>query len=310
MSKNRDEKSGAADFFSGRVEEGSRLWAILDGASDPGILGGLLALEANHVSLYKGEPEEKYGDVAPFLVDISEKSPGGGELREWIFQKCWSRDRAVFFESDADMEALLGHFKRWTIVLDESGKGMYFRFYDPRALRTCLPAFDEKERARFFGPLVSCFFVESEQGEVLKFRRPPGAGAFPVEREPSLLVIRKEMMEAAKDAEREKFILRSMSFLKENAPIWSLNRHEMEMRAFIDEMRAFARRFDVRRGSHIQRLMFYRLEYGFDFPLPGRLRDCLTRTGMDEDLRMERFYLELRKRRESAGKDMSGGTGE
>ena len=63
------------DFFSSMIDGGRQVYAILNAASNPEIPKKLWWLDAEHVSLYKGEPEEKYTDVTPYIVNLS--------IREW-----------------------------------------------------------------------------------------------------------------------------------------------------------------------------------------------------------------------------------
>jgi hypothetical protein len=50
---------------------------------------------------------------------------------------------------------------------------MYFRFYDPRVLRSFLPTCTEPECAEFFGP-IGRFVMEAEQpGALWSFTRVP-----------------------------------------------------------------------------------------------------------------------------------------
>jgi len=60
------------------------------------------------------------------------------------------------------------------MVHDEAGKPLYFRFYDPRVLRTYLPTCNASELAQIFGP-VECYVQEGEDpGVLLRFRQAGG----------------------------------------------------------------------------------------------------------------------------------------
>ena len=138
------------------------LFAILDSARAEVVPAKLEQSEAESVSLYKGEPEESLAHVAPYLVQLDPE----GELLTWVSEQGWGDSWGVFLTSEASLEDLRQHFRRFLMVKDDEGKRLYFRFYDPRVLRTYLPTCAADEIKLFFGPVVS-YLLESEDGEQL-----------------------------------------------------------------------------------------------------------------------------------------------
>ncbi len=63
--------------------------------------------------------------------------------------------------SDVSFGDLHRHFRHFLIVKDESGRKLYFRFYDPRVLRVFLPTCTKTQLREFFGP-VEVFVLEDE----------------------------------------------------------------------------------------------------------------------------------------------------
>ncbi len=53
---------------------------------------------------------------------------------------------------------------------DESGKKLFFRYYDPRILRAYLPSCTSTELAEFFGP-VGRFLLEGRDGQLVMYER-------------------------------------------------------------------------------------------------------------------------------------------
>ncbi|HYN40273.1 MAG TPA: DUF4123 domain-containing protein, partial [Thermoanaerobaculia bacterium] len=76
-------------------------------------------------------------------------------------------------EARATADVLRKHLRRQLIAQDGNGKRMYFRFYDPRVLRTYLRTATPPERAELFGPAESLWGVYGEAGarEVVGFPR-------------------------------------------------------------------------------------------------------------------------------------------
>jgi hypothetical protein len=142
------------------------LFGLFDAARSAGVLTILRQSSEPLQSLYEAEVEEELSDVAPYLAVLRHSSP----VLEAALKQGWLDWWGIYFISEARFDMLLKHFRSFQIVRDETGRQMYFRFYDPRVLRAYLPACTSDERSRFFGP-VAAFLVASEQGEILEFHR-------------------------------------------------------------------------------------------------------------------------------------------
>jgi hypothetical protein len=152
-------------------EPGLGVFAVLDGASVPGLVEKLHALKPEHVCLYRGELEPDMAEVAPYLVRLEDRS----EMTGWVLEQGWGKHWGVFALSQADLRALRQHFRRFLVVHDEAGKPMYFRFYDPRVLRKYLPTCDQEQLAAIFGPVASYLAEGEEPSALLSFRVKSGA---------------------------------------------------------------------------------------------------------------------------------------
>ena len=85
-----------------------------------------------HRSLYDGAKGDGLADVAPYLVHF--RSDSG--LLGRIVEEGWGRAFGIFAVSSRPFVAVRRHFRRLLIVEEaETTTRMYFRFYDPRALR-------------------------------------------------------------------------------------------------------------------------------------------------------------------------------
>ncbi len=103
-----------------------------------------------YLSLYKGQSETVLAEFAPYLFwfDTTIDSP-----EDWFMTAGWGQSWGIFVQTNASVETVYQHFRRFLIVRDEQGREMYFRFYDPRVLRTFLPTCDAVQLADFFGPV-------------------------------------------------------------------------------------------------------------------------------------------------------------
>jgi hypothetical protein len=84
-------------------------------------------------------------------------------LKEWYAENGWGDAWGVFFQTEASYETCLLHFQQIVILKDTRGS-RYFRFYDPRVLKTFLPAADKNKLSAFFGP-VEKFIAEGDTKE-------------------------------------------------------------------------------------------------------------------------------------------------
>ena len=108
-------------------------------------------------SLYDGPEGERLADAAPYLVEL----PPDSSLTELLVREHWGQSFGSLLFSHADFKTLRRHLRKYLIVEGHDHKKMYFRFYDPRVLRSFLPSCMPEECAEFFGP-ISAFVTESE----------------------------------------------------------------------------------------------------------------------------------------------------
>lgn len=150
--------------------ESENIFAVLDGASVPGLLERLASDQPAHECLYRGELEPDMREVAPYLVALEKES----EFTKWVFERGWTKHWGVLAETGADLRAMRLHLRRFLTVHDEAGKPMLFRYYDPRVLRVYLPTCNKAELEEFFGP-IKRFVLEGESGEPLSLEIANGA---------------------------------------------------------------------------------------------------------------------------------------
>ncbi|MEZ0541725.1 DUF4123 domain-containing protein [Fibrella arboris] len=107
-----------------------------------------LAGENNSRCLYAGSAEQTLSHVAPYLFMLQKP-----DFVDWVFTEGWGHSWGVYLITEAAPEALFSHLKRFLYVRSPDGTALYFRFYDPRALRLFLPTCDMDQLTAFFGPV-------------------------------------------------------------------------------------------------------------------------------------------------------------
>lgn len=137
-----------------------RLYAVIDACDTPAVPMKAAELgEERAVSLYRGSAEEMYWAIAPYLFAVDEA------LLDWIVAELWTEPWGIFAVTDADLEAVRRHFRRFLLVQSPEGEQWYFRFYDPRVLPTFLESANSSQTAELFG-LVGYFGVRDGSGQI------------------------------------------------------------------------------------------------------------------------------------------------
>ncbi len=136
------------------------VYAVLGGASVPGLVKKLYEFEPDYCCLYRGELQPDTAAVAPYLVQLE----AGTEFTEWILSEGWGVHWGIFIQSSANLRKLRNHFREFIKVELPDRRTVLFRYYDPRVFRSFLPACNAAELGKFFGPVQS-FVVESESPE-------------------------------------------------------------------------------------------------------------------------------------------------
>src|SRR5256885_14592871 len=133
------------------------VFAVLDGASVPDLVKSLYEHEPEYCCLYRGELEPDIATVAPYLVRLEPED----KFSERVLTEGWGDHWGIFVHSPATLRALRDHFRQFHTVELPDQRTVLFRYYDPRVLRTFLPACNAAELAVFFGPIQS-FIVEGD----------------------------------------------------------------------------------------------------------------------------------------------------
>lgn len=143
----------------------SPLYALVDAARDRRIGALLRACSDPHASLFDGEKGQRLADVAPYLVELSANSA----LLEVLVNDGWGDSWGIYLVGLRPFKEVRRRLRRSLMVQDEeTDKRLYFRFYDPRVMRTFWPTCSTRQRSEFVGNEISAMLVESEHGEILR----------------------------------------------------------------------------------------------------------------------------------------------
>lgn len=152
----------------------TNVYAVLDAANAPDLLDKLYELRPPFACLYNGELEADMAEVAPYLVQLDADGP----FTRWLLEQGWGRNWGIFLTSPGDLRAVRRHLRTFLMVYDPDGQPLYFRYYDPRVLRTYLPTCNAEETQFVFGPVERYLLEDQDTAILLRFRP---AGALPVQ---------------------------------------------------------------------------------------------------------------------------------
>lgn len=135
------------------------VFGVIDGASAPGLLPALRRAGVQHCCLYSGELAPDLAAAAPHLVLLTPDD----QFTQRFLTEGWGRHWGIVATAREDLRAMRKHFRTFLTVKGPSGKRLYFRYYDPRVLRTFLPTCDAGQLGMVFGP-VRRYVCEGTQG--------------------------------------------------------------------------------------------------------------------------------------------------
>jgi hypothetical protein len=139
-----------------------KVWGVLDGARDRRIYSAVKGSYLDKCCLYGGDLPWELELCAPYLAELDRDD----RFTRYIINQGWGNGWGIFFRSDADIERLRRHLRKFLVVKDEGGKRLIFRYYDPRVLRVYLPTCFTRELQTVFGP-IDRFLVEGKDPATL-----------------------------------------------------------------------------------------------------------------------------------------------
>jgi hypothetical protein len=143
--------------------EDQHVYAVIDGAACPELLEKIDEFKPEHVCLYAGELEPDMEEVAPYLIVLAP----GQAFTEWLLDHLWQQSWGILALTPADIRTVRKHLRSLLLVTAPDGASLYFRYYDPRVLRSYLASIPQDQVADFFGPLEELMFDSSDTGWVL-----------------------------------------------------------------------------------------------------------------------------------------------
>lgn len=141
--------------------EGTRAFAVLDGASVPDLPLKIYEMQPHSVCLYRGELEPDLAEVAPYLVELFPDTT----FTEWLLSEGLSgKHWGIFARSPFSLTELRKHFRKFLTVYDDAGNPLLFRYYDPRVLVKFLPTCDQESLEKLFNRVTDYLAEDGKSG--------------------------------------------------------------------------------------------------------------------------------------------------
>ncbi|WP_210410547.1 DUF4123 domain-containing protein [Oceanicola sp. D3] len=151
----------------------ARTFAILDAAKVPMMQLYLEQSGLPHRCLYKGEALERFGDVAPWVVELEEEATFTRRLfsRSKLPADLWDKAPGMLLRGRAELEDVWKHFRKFTKVGTHDGKSLFLRFWEPSVLRALPHILVAENAARFFPDWAQLIWVDPAEGRAGGIRR-------------------------------------------------------------------------------------------------------------------------------------------
>ena len=150
--------------------ENAKLFAIIDGAQAVELAFVARLMGHPVYTLFSGDMAEAVAHAGPHLVAVGQPLPF---LEKWV--ETMGRNAGILLQTTAELEVLYAHLREIFVVTDEEGQEYFFRYYDPRVIRTFLPTCTASELKEFFG-VVDRWIVENKGGKNYQIWRCGTAG--------------------------------------------------------------------------------------------------------------------------------------
>ncbi|PTX55488.1 uncharacterized protein DUF4123 [Litoreibacter ponti] len=85
--------------------------------------------------LFQGEAEERFRESAPHLVDLTVHESGATRFHREFFAEHWEKGTGILLCSDAPMDTVWKHLRKFTRTRSIDGPDRFFRFWETNTAR-------------------------------------------------------------------------------------------------------------------------------------------------------------------------------
>ncbi|NEN23565.1 hypothetical protein G3O08_08635 [Cryomorpha ignava] len=109
------------------------------------------------------------------------------------------------------------------------------------------------------------------------------------------MLIRTAQIEALGTPKKEKFIEKTIAFLKENTPKWAESKTDDQISATIENMIELGRERNIKKEINIQKLLFHWIKYELKTPPSPEIDAELIQESRSENYRVKCMIKAIRR---------------
>ncbi len=139
--------------------EDYQAYAIIDGASLPGLIAQIESYPTEYCCLFLGKLHPALAAAAPYLIKLQQYS----HTMEWLLNS-WGQHIGIFAlaKKERDFNTVRKHFRGFLRITGSDDKPAFLRYYDPRFLRRYLPTCDKNQIQTVFGSVIHTYIAEGK----------------------------------------------------------------------------------------------------------------------------------------------------
>lgn len=123
-----------------------KLYAIIDGAVEEELMPMLAEFDPPAACLYAPPVQPDLVDIAPYVVLVND------DVKEWLDSR--EAPWGIYITTDVDLKNIRSHLRKYLyVLLPDSEKPVFFRFYDPRNIWLLTSVLTDWELHSFMGPI-------------------------------------------------------------------------------------------------------------------------------------------------------------
>lgn len=124
-----------------------KLYAIIDGAVEEDLMSMLAELDPPVACLYAPPVQPDLVNIAPYVVLVDDA------VKEWLDTR--ETPWGIYISTDVDLKSVRKHLRKYLyVLLPDSDKPVFFRFYDPRNTWDFIAVLSDWELHSFMGPIT------------------------------------------------------------------------------------------------------------------------------------------------------------
>ncbi|MCR4376470.1 MAG: DUF4123 domain-containing protein [Rhodospirillales bacterium] len=139
---------------------GAKTYALMDCALDSTLYPTIQASDCSAKCLYTQSWQSGLSDISPYLVELTPGAKFSSELLTWDWYANWG----YFAQSAASLDDCAQAFAAVTSVKLPDGTNAFFRFQDPRVIRTFLQTASADDLQTVFGKATRLVVPMADDG--------------------------------------------------------------------------------------------------------------------------------------------------